>query len=130
MDVRNCRSCHRLFNYFSGPDICPTCKEDLEKKFEIARDYIRDNNGASIPDVAEAAGVSTQMVKQWVREERLQFAKDSPVGIDCETCGKTIRTGRYCPDCRKKMEATLMNLYKNEEPVKAKRDGNKMRFLD
>lgn len=130
MDVRNCRTCHRLFNYLSGPDICPACRDELEKKFEIVRDYIRDNKGATIAVVSEETGVSQQRIKQWVREERLQFDKDSPVGIECEGCGKTIRTGRYCPDCRKSMESTLLNLYRNEEPKTSRRDGNRMRFLD
>ena len=33
MEVMNCRNCKRLFNYITGPMICPACKDKLEKKF-------------------------------------------------------------------------------------------------
>ena len=36
MDVRNCKKCGKLFNYVSGPMICPLCKEELEEKLEIS----------------------------------------------------------------------------------------------
>lgn len=132
MDVRNCRSCHRLFNYLSGPDICPECRNELERKYEKVRDYIRDNKGANIPQVSEDTGVSQQLIKQWIREERLQFSKDSPVGIECETCGASIRTGRYCENCKKDMASTLSRLYNNDTstPTRREKTGNRMRFLD
>ena len=28
MEVMNCRSCKRLFNYITGPMICPACKRN------------------------------------------------------------------------------------------------------
>ena len=31
MEVMNCRNCKRLFNYITGPMICPACKDKLEK---------------------------------------------------------------------------------------------------
>ena len=34
MEVKNCKKCRRLFNYISGPSICPQCREELEKKFQ------------------------------------------------------------------------------------------------
>ena len=39
MNVRNCKECGRLFNYIAGPPICPACKEELEKKFQKAKEY-------------------------------------------------------------------------------------------
>ena len=35
-----------------------------------------------------------------VREERLVFSDDSPVGLPCESCGVTIKTGRFCDKCK------------------------------
>ena len=31
MDVRNCKKCGRMFNYVTGPVVCPNCKDSLEK---------------------------------------------------------------------------------------------------
>ena len=34
MEVRTCKQCKRLFNYLSGPPICPGCKAKIEQKFQ------------------------------------------------------------------------------------------------
>lgn len=132
MEVRNCRSCTRLFNYIGGPNICPQCRDELEKKYMVVKDFIRDNPGASIQTVADENDVSTQQIKQWIREERLEFAKDSTVTIECEKCGASIRTGRYCKACKDKMADSLSQLIAKpqEQTVRRERDGkNAMRFL-
>lgn len=132
MEVRNCRSCTRLFNYIGGPNICPQCRDELEKKYMVVKDFIRENPGASIQTVADENDVSTQQIKQWIREERLEFAKDSTVTIECEKCGASIRTGRYCKACKDKMADSLSQLIAKpqEQAVKRERDGrNMMRFL-
>lgn len=43
MEVMNCRNCKRLFNYITGPMICPACKDKLEKKFGEVKQFIREN---------------------------------------------------------------------------------------
>ena len=40
MNVKNCRNCGKLFNYIAGPNICPACKEEIEKKFQLFRENI------------------------------------------------------------------------------------------
>lgn len=134
MDVRNCKSCGRLFNFLSGPQICPECVRKLEDKFQQVREYIRDNPKVPIATIADENEVSVKQIKQWVREERLEFSEDSQMGLECENCGKTIRTGRFCEDCKGKMANEMEGAIKKKviEAPKPKnnRDGNKMRFLD
>ena len=109
MDVKNCKSCGRLFNYMSGPVMCPNCQQ-----------------------VAEAMDVSVKQIKQWIREERLALSQPSADGILCEHCGTPICSGRFCDKCKVTMQNTLSSaLDKPKEPEikKRERDGNKMRFL-
>lgn len=77
--------------------------------------------------------VSVKQLKNWVREERLKFDDDSPVGIECMNCGAMIKYGKYCETCKGKMINTLSHAV-HEEPKKVevsrKSDGNRMRFLD
>lgn len=101
MNVRNCRRCGKMFNYVTGPAVCPACKEAAEKKFEEVRNYIRENKTAKINEIAQNCGVETRQIEQWIREERLIFASDSPIKVYCETCGAPIFTGRYCDKCKK-----------------------------
>lgn len=132
MDVRNCKTCGKLFNYMGGPPFCPTCQKDLEEKFAQVKEYIYDNPSAGIQQVAEDNEVSTSQIKRWIREERLSFSEESSVGLECENCGAMIKTGRFCGHCKDKMANKLGNVYKEpaKEPVKKTKDNPKMRFLD
>jgi flagellar operon protein (TIGR03826 family) len=134
MDVRNCKQCGRLFNYLGGQQICPVCKQQVEEQFSRTKEYIRENPKATIQEVADESEVSVQQIRQWIREERLEFSKDSPVGIECEMCGATIRTGRYCEACKNRMASNLTDAIAppkaTEAPEKKKEKGSdRMRFL-
>jgi methionyl-tRNA synthetase len=105
----------------------------MEEKFYLVRQYIDDNPGADIGEVSEANEVPIKQIERWIREERLSFTADSPIGIPCEWCGKTIKSGRYCSECADKLGNTLKNLYSSEEEAehtKQKSKGNKMRYIE
>ena len=42
MNVRNCRKCGKIFNYVSGLPICPACRDEAEKKFQVVKKFIRE----------------------------------------------------------------------------------------
>lgn len=132
MEVKNCKDCGRLFNYLGGLRLCPACKQKLEDKFQEVKKYIYEHKEASIAQVAEDNDVSVQQIKQWVREERLSFTDESLVGIECESCGEPIRTGRFCEKCKKQLANNLGAVYHKEkpEPVKKQKESARMRFLD
>lgn len=134
MDARSCRSCGRLFNYMGGQPICQACKDALEKKFTEVRDYIRENKKAPLELISEDCEVSVKQLKQWIKEERLTFADDSPVAFECENCGTTIRTGRLCAACKAKLGDSLGSMIPKDEPAfstsrDSRDDKNRMRFL-
>ena len=133
MDVRSCKNCGRLFNYLQGPPLCQACRKKLEDKFTEVRNYIRENDSATMQEISDAMEISVKQIKQWVREERLTFSSESPVGIECESCGAMIRTGRFCDKCKGTMASNLTKMYAvtppKEEKAKGK-DKDRMRFLD
>lgn len=135
MNVRNCVKCGKIFNYVSGKPICLNCRKDLEEKFKETRTYIKRNTKASLAEVSEACEIDVKQIKQWVREERLSFSKDSAIGIECESCGKTIKTGRFCDDCKGDMTNNLRDAYEKapappkENPF-AQNNKNRMAFRD
>ncbi len=134
MDVITCKKCNRLFNYLGGIRMCQACKDDLEKKFVEVKEYIREHPGANMNAIAADNDVTVAIIKQWIREERLEFTEDSPITMNCEHCGKKIRTGRYCEDCKKKTAGTMESAIRKPvlvaEPAKTKHDKGKMRFLE
>ena len=94
MNVKNCRRCGRIFNYLGGQPICPSCREEIEKKFDTVKNYIRDNPKVGIPAVCEACEVDSNQIQQWIREERLQLTAESPIGVPGENCGTLIHSGK------------------------------------
>lgn len=135
MDVRNCKKCGKLFNYLSGNPICPSCAKALDDKFDEVKEYVYDHPRVDMQEVSEVFDVSIAQIKQWIREERLSFADDSMIGIDCEGCGVTIKTGRYCKSCKDKLARGFNDLYVESTPKPKKksadpRDKGRMRFLD
>ena len=133
MNVRNCKNCGRLFNYIAGPPICPECKDQIEKKFQKAKEFVRNTAHATVAMVAEEVDVPEQQVKQWRREERLVFADSAIAGIACEVCGVPISTGRFCAKCKNQVMNDLNGAIKRPDaPVikKKERENPRMRFLD
>ena len=135
MDVKNCRRCKRLFNYIGGQQICPACREELEKKFQEAKKYLFNNRHASVKDVAENCDVDEYQIRQLIREERLEFSSGIEEDIVCEICGKPINTGRYCNECKLKSLTDLKDAIPVEvnNPVKdtiKKTNSPRMRYLD
>ncbi len=134
MNVRNCRRCGKIFNYVMGAPLCPVCREEMEKKFHEVKKFIQDHPGVGIPEVSEACEVEPSQIRQWVREERLEFAEGSVVDIACEKCGAPIRTGRFCEKCKASMINTMNSVYKKPQagqPLNTgNRDNPRMRYLD
>lgn len=132
MEVRNCRKCRRLFNYLGGINLCPVCKDELEKAFLDVRDYIRDNPGSNLPEIGEETGVDVQQIRDWIKEGRLELSKGSPISVTCEKCGAPILKGRYCDRCNQKLADNLNALVddnrKSKMPVSHGPEGPKMRF--
>ena len=131
MEVKSCRNCKRLFNYVTGPRLCSSCREELDKKFSEVKHYIEEHKNATVNMVSEELEVSVQQINQWIREERLSFSEDSPVMIQCEKCGTNIRTGRYCDACKVAMTREFANVYKRDMAniSHGKSEEDKMRFL-
>lgn len=134
MDIVNCSRCGKMFNSVMGKKICPTCIKREEENFKIVRKFVREHPEATIPEIASENDVSIKQIHQWIREERLLFSKDSEVGIDCERCGTTIRTGRFCEKCKAEIKNDVENIQRSNEPKeepKAARDTKaKMRYMN
>lgn len=136
MEVTNCRTCGRLFNYISGRQMCPLCRDQLEKKFQEVKMYVEENPGATLSTVSQEMEVSVKQLKDWIREERL-ILTEAWGEICCDVCGKAIKTGKFCEECKRKMVTNLGSAYGNKNANNATKTNNlrkdsdaKMRFFD
>jgi len=136
MNVRNCKLCGRIFNYVVGPVHCPACKEGMEAKFQEVKEYVREHRGVSMTEVAEACDVEVAQIRQWLREDRLEVTQDSALFLNCEKCGKAIRSGRFCEKCKNEVTQGFKDIINSSRPAeqpKVRKDNTdssaKMRFL-
>ena len=113
MEFRNCRNCGRVFQSNGYGRICPKCQMEDEANYALVKEYIYDNPGATIPEVSGATGVDQGKILQYLREGRLEIIGHSMI-LDCERCGKSISTGRYCGACAKEMERGFKDAFSNE----------------
>jgi len=107
-DVRNCKRCGRIFNYIGGQPICHACREKEEADFRRVKEYLYENPGATLSEVSSALDISVEQIKHYLREGRLEIVgNERNLILECERCGKSITTGRYCNECAKELEKGL-----------------------
>lgn len=125
MNIRNCKECGKLFQYDGISKLCYRCRRKDEEDFRKVKDYIYDNQGATLTQVSEETGVSEDKILRYLREGRLEIVGDNPgLLLDCERCGKAIRTGRYCDECAREIERGLKSGFERSERV-ISRDSNR-----
>lgn len=106
MDIRNCPKCERIFQY-AGRNLCPVCVQEEEAEYEKVRDYLRDHEGSSVDEVAEATGVDPKAIMHFLRQGRLLVKDGFSSGLYCESCGAPISGGRFCDKCSKAFSKEL-----------------------
>ena len=115
MKVNACRRCHNLFESNCIEEICPSCKQIMDRKFTVVKQFVREHKRAGLDEVSESCAVPVSQLLKWVREERLYFDQDSRVALPCLNCGQLIQTGEYCQKCHVKMFKMLKGAY-NKKP--------------
>ncbi|NLV92561.1 MAG: MerR family transcriptional regulator [Firmicutes bacterium] len=103
MSLRNCNRCGVVFSS-RGSRICPRCLQREQEEFEIVRDYIRKNPGATVAETSIATEVPVEQINQFVREGRLILSRPE---LQCQSCGDLIASGRFCTKCLAAMRRDL-----------------------
>lgn len=133
-ELRNCKRCRRIFTYVMGPQVCEACKKQEEEDYEKVRKFLRDYPGATIQEVSAATEVSPQLIYKFLRDGRIEVAKDSPIALLCENCGVRITSGRFCINCSRKLANEMIATGKTlRDAIERKRDPDEargLRYLD
>lgn len=129
MDVRNCKRCGKIYNY-DGFKNCPTCRREDEADFIKVKEYIYDNPGANISDVAEATEVDSAKIIEFLRQDRLEIADGGNLVLECERCSVSINSGRFCHKCKGELEKELGRSIEPGEKIENPRETGKFRMMD
>jgi len=126
-DLRNCPLCGKVFVRLTR-NICPDCVEREEQEYETVRKYLKENPGASVPEIAEVTEVEENKILKWMREGRIEVSYSAGSGLTCKRCGAVISAGNYCSKCARALAAQMKSAagsrpVKEEEPEKEARRG-------
>ncbi|CAH2211876.1 flagellar protein [Tepidibacter aestuarii] len=113
MELVNCKECGRMFGSQNGELYCSKCRVNDDAEFKKVREYLYDNPGASVQEVAEGTGVSETLIIKFLKQERIEIVEDENAILSCERCRKSIKTGRYCEICKAEIKKELANAAKS-----------------
>lgn len=129
MNIRNCKECGKLFQYDGISKLCYRCRKKDDENFRVVKDFLYENPKETISVVSEETGVSEEKILRYLREGKLEIVGDDPgILLDCEGCGKAIRTGRYCERCAQDMERGFKSGFERQEKNKAKQSSSSNRM--
>lgn len=135
-DVRNCRKCGKIFTYAGGNLICQPCRQADEEDFKKIKNYLYDNPRASLTQISADIEISVEKIKRFLKDGRLEILSDEGnLFLECEGCGKSIKSGRFCPGCENGLANNLKaaaSQMKSEmqSSVDDSRKGIGMRYLN
>ena len=97
---RICTNCGGVMVFKGvGEYHCENCGEVAYDDYGKVRLYIEGHRGATAAQIENAIGVSQRTIRKLLKEGRLEVAENSKTFLRCEVCGKSIRSGQYCPEC-------------------------------
>lgn len=133
-DLRNCRRCGRMYNYLGGPPICIDCKNADEAVFKRIKEYLYENPGAMLSQVAIDCDVSVEKIKMFLKEGRLEITEGANIILECEKCGKAIKTGRFCGECQNQLHSdisgTISKPQERTEDSELRKHNSGLRYLN
>jgi hypothetical protein len=95
-----------------------------ENRFQLVRDFLIDNDGAQLGDIARATGVSISDVRRFTDGGRLV---EITAGMGSCTCGGVGTRCRYCrsrlSSTFREMEQTMQREHAEREPATRQRKG-------
>lgn len=134
MNVRNCRKCGKVYAYDGVNRLCPACRKEEEEEFKRVKEYIYDNPGATIQMVSEATGVDAKKILKYLREGKLEIkSENSNLLLDCEKCGRPIKSGRFCDECKSQLERefkSAISKEKDSRELRKRSDKDKLYIAD
>ena len=100
----SCEKCGCEIEYKGlGTYVCTECGFTMYDDYGKVRNYLDAHKGATQAEVSQMTGVSQHKIRTMIKDDKFEITQNSAVFLTCELCGATIRSGRYCESCLKKL---------------------------
>lgn len=130
MRLVNCVRCGKAYEYNGISNYCPICMRFDEENFKMIKEYLYEHPKATVLQVAGDLDISVKMIKRYLREGRLEIIEAENFFLECEQCGTSIKTGRYCEKCMKYLDNSIKKITNEAAKHINQRQNEKMRYLD
>lgn len=121
MNIRNCRRCGTVFSS-EGEMICLQCRQEDEVDYKRVKDFLWEHPKTSLMELSDILQISTDKIKRFLRDGRLEVSGTENMLLACETCGNSISAGRYCEECRKKVKRDIGSLTRDIDTSKESKE--------
>lgn len=109
MGFQYCKKCRKAYiNGSSG--YCLHCIKEMDDSVKLIKEYLENHRGATVADISKNTEVSKKDIVFLLRDDRLVLDSAEEGVITCDRCGKSIRSGRYCPECLGRMGSAFRNV--------------------
>ncbi len=125
-NLKQCELCKKPLPRRYQEGLCPTCLDN--ELFKKVKEFIRENT-VNEYQVAEEFNIPLRQVKTWIREGRIEYKKDTSIGIEnmrCQRCGIKVSFGSLCPKCLKLLNSPIHIYGQAADPASE----SKMQYLD
>ncbi|NLY29761.1 MAG: hypothetical protein GX047_03935 [Firmicutes bacterium] len=117
MALRNCARCGKLFTAVSSSmKLCIDCEREDQDQFNKVKEYLKEHAAATVIEITKATGVERKQIYEWVKTGRLDIASVVDLGLSCESCGKPIKSGRFCIECAARIESDARKVLADGKP--------------
>lgn len=133
-----CDKCKENVYYIGlGEYKCEACGNVMLDNLGKIRKYIDENGPSLAQDVADHTGVKTEIISEFLKQGRVELPQNSKYFLKCEKCGCSLRYGRYCGTCAKKLAGGIGQVLQEDigetvdgKSVKSSEMHGKMHFLN
>lgn len=124
-----CSKCgSSLYYRGSGKYVCSSCENIEYDEFGKVKKYLDEHGVSTMAVIAEETGVPMKHLNLMLREGRVEIPEGSNYYIKCESCGCSIRYGRFCPDCVRRTANGLKQAFYVAEMGEKPKQAGSMRF--
>jgi flagellar operon protein (TIGR03826 family) len=124
--LRNCAKCGKLFTPISSSiKLCVQCEKDEQDQFNQVKEYLKEHAKATVIELTKATGVERKQIYEWVKSGRLDIASVLDLGLSCESCGKSIKSGRFCIECAARIESDARKVLAQQDRTKPTDSGSR-----
>lgn len=126
MDIINCKVCRKIFSPVGRQLVCKDCLKAEEEEFQKVRDYLKENKGADISLVSSETGVPVKKILKYLKEGKVEVSDTNNSILKCEKCGKSIRSGRFCEQCKSNVISDINNMVQKTKEENMKKNSIRM----